>query len=98
MADFSGVAEEASHRGRELIGDFEPKLGESRWRSVDKELLRRQEAINLLTNKVEEYMEHARRIRNQLQVREDELVALKGACSNSRCRLHRDHMLGCQEN
>lgn len=74
------------------------RLGETTMGYVDRQLKQKDSAIQLLTAKVEEYMEHARRIRNQLSVREDELRALAGPCGNSRCGLHKDHMLGCQPN
>lgn len=86
------------HEAYECNWVNEARLGESRWRSIDKELIRRQEALQALADKVEEYMNVERQTRNLLQVRERELLELKGPCPRAHCRLHADHLLPCISN
>lgn len=54
-------------------------------------------AVADLQQLVEKYIEESRRYRNRVTALEVELMALKGPCSNSACRLWYAHMGPCAE-
>lgn len=52
-------------------------------------------AVETLAAKLEEYIDANRRLRNQLRIREAELLELKGPCTNRLCRFHHAHSGPC---